>query len=66
MILSRLKPAEIDKSNTSTTAPDYKKKLLRLDQFIADRDYVGAITVLEVHIPLFLPLVLPSCWKVYP
>lgn len=46
MILSRVKPVEIEKPNTQT-APDYKKKLPRLDQFISDRDYVGAITVLE-------------------
>lgn len=47
-MLSRAKPAVSTGTNASSTANDKKKKVPRLEDFIANRDFTGASTLLEV------------------
>ncbi|KXS09778.1 TPR-like protein [Gonapodya prolifera JEL478] len=48
MMLSRVKPAiSSDTSNAQTAAPDPKRNLPQLESFIENRDYIGALTLLD-------------------
>ena len=55
-ILSRLKPAA-SKSSAPKDAQS-KKQMPKLEKFLEDRDYTGAITLLEVSIFVFLNFLL--------
>lgn len=47
-MLSRTKPATGPGSSTPAKENKKKKKLPKLDEFLEQRDYTGAITLLEV------------------
>lgn len=51
-MLSRAKPA-LAPSGPPTQDATEKKKMPSLDSFIAERDFLGAITLLEVRVPLY-------------